>query len=123
MYHQEEPDLTIRRINNFIRSKHKGAMMNTKDAYKQKLEAELELARAKVSEFKAKARNFSADNRIETAKHLEELERGVETAKSKLKELGEAGEDGWEKIRDGVEHAMKALHKVISDVGEKFKGR
>lgn len=97
--------------------------MNTKDAYKQKLEAELELARAKVSEFKAKARNFSADNRIETAKHLEELERGVETAKSKLKELGEAGEDGWEKIKDGVEHAMKALHKVISDVGEKFKGR
>ncbi|ACF11137.1 conserved hypothetical protein [Chlorobaculum parvum NCIB 8327] len=95
--------------------------MNTKDAYKQKAEAELEIAHARVAEFKAKAKNFTADTRIKYAKHLDELEHGVETAKARLKELGEAGEDGWEKLKDGVEKAMNGLRKAIHDVAEKFK--
>lgn len=47
-------------------------MMNTKDAYRQKAEAELEIARAKVSEFKAMAKNFTADTRIKNG----EIEQG-----------------------------------------------
>jgi hypothetical protein len=95
--------------------------MNMKDAYKQKAEAELEIAHARVDEFKAKAKNFTADTRIKYAKHLDELEHGVDTAKARLKELGEAGEDGWEKMKDGVERAMSGLRKAIHDVAEKFK--
>lgn len=68
-------------------------MTNRKDAYKQKAEAELDIAHAKVSEFKAYAKNFTADTRIKYAKHLDELEHSVDSAKAKLKELGEAGED------------------------------
>jgi hypothetical protein len=96
-------------------------MMNTKDAYKQKAEAELDIAHAKVSEFKAKAKNFTADTRINYAKHLEELEHGVDTAKMRLKELGEAGEDGWEKLKAGVEKALEGLRTTVHDVTEKFK--
>jgi len=95
--------------------------MNTKDAYKQKAEAELEIAHARLAEFKAKAKNYTADTRIKYAKHLDELENGVDTAKARLKELGEAGEDGWEKLKDGVENAMNGLRKAVHDVAEKFK--
>ncbi|NTV67284.1 MAG: hypothetical protein HGB06_06305 [Chlorobaculum sp.] len=95
--------------------------MNTKDAYKQKAEAELEIAHARVAEFKAKAKNFTADTRIKYAKHLEELEHGVDSAKGRLKELSEAGEDGWEKLKDGVETAMNGLRKTMHDIAEKFK--
>jgi hypothetical protein len=95
--------------------------MNMKEAYKQKAEAELELAHARVVEFNAKAKNFTADTRIKYAKHLEELEHSVDSAKARLKELGEAGEDGWEKMKDGVERAMNGLRKAIHDVAEKFK--
>jgi ElaB/YqjD/DUF883 family membrane-anchored ribosome-binding protein len=95
--------------------------MSTRDAYKQKAEAELEIAHAKVTEFKARAKNFTADARINYAKHLDELEHGVDSAKERLKELGEAGEDGWEKLKDGVETAMNGLRKTMHDVAEKFK--
>ncbi|NTU68607.1 MAG: hypothetical protein HGB02_06985 [Chlorobiaceae bacterium] len=95
--------------------------MSTKDAYKQKAEAELEIAHAKLAEFKAKAKNFTADTRINYAKHLEKLEHEAESAKSRLKELSEAGEDGWEKLKDGVERALHGLNKAMHDVAEKFK--
>lgn len=95
--------------------------MSMKDAYKQKAEAELDIARAKVDEFKARTKNFTADTRIKYAKHLDELEQGVDTAKLKLKELAEAGEDGWEKLKDSVETALHSVRKAMHNVVEKFK--
>lgn len=38
--------------------------MSTKDAYKQKLEAEIEMAQAKLAQLKAHAKNSAADARI-----------------------------------------------------------
>jgi hypothetical protein len=38
--------------------------MSTKEAYKQKIEAEVELAQAKLAELKAQANNSAADARI-----------------------------------------------------------
>jgi hypothetical protein len=101
--------------------KQRSIIMNMKDAYKQKAEAELEIAHAKVDEFKAKAKNFTADTRIKYATHLNELEEGVDTAKAKLKELGEAGEDGWEKLKDGFERTLIVLRNAIHEVAEKFR--
>jgi hypothetical protein len=95
--------------------------MNMKDAYKQKAEAELEIAHARVDEFKAKAKNFTADTRIKYAKHLDDLEQSVDTAKARLKELSEAGEDGWEKMKDGFEKTLHGLRQAIHDVAEKFR--
>jgi len=92
-----------------------------KDAYKQKAEAELEIAHARLDEFKAKAKNFTADTRINYAKHLDDLEKSVDTAKAKLKELGEAGEDGWEKMKEGFERTLHGLRQAIHDVAEKFR--
>jgi hypothetical protein len=42
--------------------------MTTKQAYKQKMEAELELAQAKLAEFKAQAKSAAADTQIKHAK-------------------------------------------------------
>jgi len=95
--------------------------MSMKDAYKQKAEAELEIAHSKVAEFKARAKNFTADTRISYAKHLDELEHSVATAKARLTELGEAGEDGWEKLKEGVERALTGLRKAMHEVAEKFR--
>jgi hypothetical protein len=97
-------------------------MMNIKDAYRQKAEAELEIAHARLDEFKAKAKNFTADTRINYAKHLDELEQGVDTAKARLKQLGEAGEDGWEKLKEGVERALSGVRQAMHEVAEKFQG-
>ena len=64
--------------------------MSTKEAYKQKIEAELELVQAKLAEFKAQAKISTADARIRHAKQLKDIEQKVGATKAKLKELGAA---------------------------------
>jgi len=95
--------------------------MSTKEAYKQKIEAELELAQAKLAEFKAQAKSSAADARIKNAKQVDELELKINATKGKLKELGEASDDSWEQLKVGVESAWGALSTAIRNAAAKFK--
>ena len=95
--------------------------MSTKEVYKQKIEAELELAQAKLAEFKAKAKISTADARIKHAKLVDEIEQRVGATKAKLKELGEASEGAWEQLKGGVEGAWSALSVAIQNAAAKFK--
>jgi len=95
--------------------------MSAKDAYKQKIEAELELAQAKLAEFKAQAKSSAADARIKYSKQVDELEQKINTTKGKLKELGEASDDAWEQLKVGVESAWGALSTAIRSAAAKFK--
>ena len=95
--------------------------MSAKDAYKQKIEAELELAQAKLAEFKAQAKSSAADARIKYSKQVDELEQKINTTKGKLKELGEASDDAWEQLKVGVESAWGSLSAAIRNAAAKFK--
>jgi hypothetical protein len=95
--------------------------MSTKEAYRQKIEAELELAQAKLDQFKAQTKISTADARIKYAKHVDEIEQRVGATKAKLKELGEASEEAWEQLKDGVESAWGALSTAIRNAAAKFK--
>jgi hypothetical protein len=95
--------------------------VSKKEAYKQKIEAELELAQAKVAEYKAKSKIYAADVHIKYVEHVDELERMYEATKAKLKELDEAGEEKWEHFKDDVESAWNALSIAVKDAAEKFK--
>jgi gas vesicle protein len=95
--------------------------MSNKEAYKQKIEAELELAKAKLAEFKAQAKGSAADARMKKDKHVDALEQKIDATKAKLKELGEASDDAWEQLKDGVESAWSALSSAIRNAAAKFK--
>jgi uncharacterized protein YhaN len=95
--------------------------MSSKEAYKQKIEAELNLAKAKLAELKAQADSSAADARIKYAAQFEELEQKVDATKAKLKELGEASEDTWERLKDGVESSWDALSTAVRNAAAKFK--
>jgi Fe-Mn family superoxide dismutase len=87
--------------------------MSKKDEYKKKIEAEVELVQAKLAEWKANVKNTAEDARIKYAKQVDELEQKMETTKARLKELGEGGEDAWERLKDGVEGAWDALSAAV----------
>jgi chromosome segregation ATPase len=95
--------------------------MSTKEAYKQKIEAELELAQAKLAKFKAQSKSSAAEARIKYAKQIDELEQKFDATKTKLKELGEASDDAWEHLKDGLESAWGALSAAIRNAAAKFK--
>ena len=95
--------------------------MSTKEAYKQKIEAELELAQAKLTEIKAQAKISTADVRLKHAKQVDEIEQKVSTMKARLKELCESSEEAWEQLKGGVESAWSALSASIRNAAAKFK--
>ena len=95
--------------------------MSKKEAYKQKIEAEVELAQAKLAELKAQAKIATADARIKYARQIGELEQNIDAAKAKLKELGEAGENAWEHLKGGVESVLGALSAAFRDTAAKLK--
>lgn len=95
--------------------------MSTKEAYRQKINAELGLAQAKLVEFKAEAKNSAADIRVKYNEHLDELQQMVDTTKEKLKELDAAGEDAWKDLKEGIESAWDSLANGLKDTADKFK--
>lgn len=95
--------------------------MSTRDAYKQKIEAEVELALAKLAELRAHAKSSAADARIKYAEQVAELERRIDATKTKLQELGEADDDAWEHLKDEVESAWDRLRAAVQNIAAKIK--
>lgn len=95
--------------------------MNTKEDYKQKIEAELALAQAKLAEFQARVKMASADTRISYNQQMSEMEQRFDDTKARLKELGEASDGAWENLKDGVETAWHSLSTSVKDAADKFK--
>jgi len=95
--------------------------MSKKDAYKQKIEAELAVVQAKLAEYKAEAKSSAADVRIEYTKHVDELEKMADAINAKLTELEIAGEDTWESLKEGFESAWNKFTTAIHETAVKFK--
>jgi hypothetical protein len=96
--------------------------MSLRDAYRQKMEAELEAQRARLEWLKAKARRAVADGKTVAHEELADAERKFQSAKVKLKELGAASEWAWEEMKSGVEKAWSTLSESCRKAAEKFKG-
>ena len=95
--------------------------MSTKEAYKQKIDALLKAEILKFGEFKDQAEKLPTDARNRHAEHVEAIERKVDAAKSKLKELEEIGEDTWEQLIEGIEHTWTTLQSTVEDAVASFK--
>ena len=95
--------------------------VSTKEAYKEKIEAEVDLAHAKLAELKAQARSSAADARIKYDDQIDKLQQQVDATRGKLKALGEAGEDSWVQIKDSIEHTWNSLNSTIRDTVARFK--
>ncbi len=95
--------------------------MNTKEAYKQRIVAELDVVQAKFARFKAQRVALAADAREKHAKHVDELEKKFAVAQARLRELGEADEHVWEQLKDGFEDTWTTLQAALEDTVATFK--
>jgi hypothetical protein len=99
--------------------------MNTKEAYKQKIEAKLELVKANIEVLKAKAKVAATDIQISYTKEIETLEKEYGIVKSKLNELGEIGGGAWDHLKKDIEKSWDSLceyaKKTPEDIDETKK--
>ena len=93
----------------------------SKQAYEEKVKAQLNKLNAQIDEMKAKAQQAKADTEIEYHSQIEELTSKWDAAFKKLEELQQAGEDAWKDIQTGFESAWNELQTSFDSAMKKFQ--
>ena len=95
--------------------------METKEAYKKKLEAQLNEWSAQINLLSAKAKNKGADVNLQLAKTLEDLQAKQSAVTKKIKELDDAGSEAWVTVSVTAEKVLNDLKKGVGEALSKFK--
>jgi hypothetical protein len=95
--------------------------MGLKEAYQEKIEAQLKEWTAKLNEYKAKADKASADVKIQMYSQIDQMKARKEALQQKLNEVGAASGDSWEALKAGSEKILEEMKKTWESMKSKFK--
>ncbi len=95
--------------------------MNTKEAYKEKIEAQLKEWDSKVQGLKAKVSETAADARIKAEEEIREVEKQRNIMMEKLEALKGIGENKWESLKAGIDEAWHGMESSLKKISDKFK--
>lgn len=95
--------------------------MDTKQAYKEKLEAHLKEWGAQINLLAAKAERAGAEAKLKYAKDLDKLRDKQSQAAEKLKELEAASGDAWDKVKNTGDKLWDDLKTGVANTAAKFK--
>ena len=95
--------------------------MEMKDAYKQKMEAQLKEWDAQIKLLEAKVESAGADIRVKRAKQLDDLRAKQTAASEKMKELGKASGAAWDQVKITADKVWADLKAGVEDAHSKFK--
>ena len=96
-------------------------MMSMKEAYEQKLQAQLDEWNAEIDTLKARADKAEADAQLKYYKEIEELRSMQATANEKLASLKAASDDAWEDLKAGIESSWDSLASALKSATSRFK--
>lgn len=94
--------------------------MSMKDAYIDKMSAQLHQAEADIERLKAKAEMAEADARLTYQRHVAEMQRHYAKTHSMLSDVKAAGEHAWGNIKFGVDAAWTDLRNSVEDATKRF---
>jgi 3-deoxy-D-manno-octulosonic-acid transferase len=86
--------------------------MKFKEAYQEKLEAQIKEWSAKLAELKTKADKAGAEAKEQMYKHIDQLRARKEATQQKLNEIRAAKADTWENLKAGSEKALDEMKKT-----------
>jgi uncharacterized coiled-coil DUF342 family protein len=77
--------------------------MSTRDAYVQKLKAQIDDWNADITKLEAKAGQAAADAKIKYEQSLDSLRAERDQVSEKLEQIQESSEDAWEEFQGSAE--------------------
>jgi len=92
--------------------------MGKKTEYEKKLQIQLDEFSAEIDRLKARA------DKAEEPWHRQQVEMVQEKhrqAKEKLAELGDAGDDAWEDMKEGITTAWNAVGNAVKSAAKRFE--
>ncbi|MGH8575395.1 MAG: coiled coil domain-containing protein [Gammaproteobacteria bacterium] len=90
-------------------------------AYREKLEAQLQEWDAQLDLMKARASKLKADTKIEFESQLTALQQKRREAIARLEDLSQRGEGAWEDLKAGTEGAWRELADAMDSIAARFK--
>jgi chromosome segregation ATPase len=99
------------------------AGMSERDAYVQKLKAQLDGWNAEIDKLEAEARQAGGDAQLQYEQQLKSLRQQREDAKTQLAGLQAATGDAWEQLRKGVDEAWSDLKSGLEKASSALKQR
>ncbi|MHB9103084.1 MAG: DUF2934 domain-containing protein [Sulfuricella sp.] len=108
-------------IDRIIQRSGKEPQMTEKQAFQQKLEAQLREWDAKLEELKSKAQEAKTEIRADYEKQLEILACKRDMARTKVLELRQRTEGAWEDLKGGTEKAWEEMRKALDHITSRFK--
>jgi len=95
--------------------------MDKKDAYREKLDAQLKEWKTKIDQLESKLSSLSSDAKNELIKEIEDLRKRKTVVREKWNELQKTGGEAWDKLKDGAEKASVELKEKLEKVISRFK--
>lgn len=108
-------------IDRIIQQPGKEPQMTEKQAFQQKLEAQLREWDAKFEELKSKAQDAKTEIRADYEKQLEILASKRDLARTKALELRQRTEGAWKDLKGGTEKAWDEMRKALDHIASRFK--
>lgn len=94
--------------------------MSNKQAYQQKVQAQLDEWSAEIDKLRAKADKADADAQIALNREIDDLRDKKNQAREKLEELSDASEGAWEDLKTGIESASNQLGQALRSAQSRF---
>lgn len=88
-------------------------MNPTRDAYRQKYEAELKQWEAKLAQLKAQSQKWSADAKLSLTPHVEKCDSTMNAAKAKFQRMEAVAEDKWEEFKGDLDRGWEDVKANI----------
>lgn len=94
--------------------------MKLKDAYGQKIDAQIEELAARLALFRAKANQLAADGKIAAYEELADTEEKLAALKQRLAALNAASAGAWQDMKGGVDKAWGDLSASAKRAFKRF---
>ncbi len=94
--------------------------MGMKEAYEQKLQAQLDEIALEIEKLNIKANKAEADTKLEYYKEIDNLKALQEQAKIKLDNIKTASGDAWEDLKTGMDSAWQSLSEAVKSANSRF---
>ncbi len=95
--------------------------METQDAYKQKMSAQLKEWSAQINLLEAKVANAAVDIKVKRTEDLQALRVKQRAASEQLKAMGKASGEAWDHLMITADKIWDDLKTGIAEAHSKFK--
>jgi uncharacterized protein YoxC len=95
-------------------------MHSTKQAYQQKVDAEIREWETQAELLKAKGNNLAADARLEFEKQMQKLQENKAEISAYVDKMSDKAEDAWDEVKDEAEEKWNTFSRAVGDFVSKY---